>query len=54
MHKGAKHGLYHNIHMKRKEGRKPRKVGSKGAPSAKDFAKSEKTSRRYLAKKNKA
>ena len=39
MHKGSKHGLYHNIHAKRKRiaagsGEKMRKVGSKGAPTA--------------------
>ena len=52
-------GLYDNIHAKRKRiaagsGEKMRKAGSKGSPSAKDFAKSEKTSRRYLAKKKEA
>ena len=49
-------GLYDRIHEKRKRiaagsGEKMRNPNSKGAPSAKDFAKSEKTSRRYLAKK---
>ena len=43
MHKGSKHGLYHNIHAKRKRiaagsGEKMRKVGSKGAPTAANFA----------------
>lgn len=45
-----KQGLYSNIHAKRKRikggsGEKMRKAGSKGAPSAKDFAKSKKTAR---------
>ena len=49
-------GLYDNIHAKRKRiasgsGEKMRKASSKGAPSASDFKKSEKTSRRYLQKK---
>ena len=30
-------GLWHNIHMKRKRGEKPRKPGSKGAPKPGDF-----------------
>jgi len=33
----AKKGLYYNINQKRKEGRKMRKKGDKGAPSASDF-----------------
>ena len=42
MHKGSKHGLYHNIHAKRKRiaegsGEKMRKVGSKGSPTKKAF-----------------
>lgn len=49
-------GLYDNIHAKRKRiaagsGEKMRKPSSKGAPSANDFKKSAKTSRRYLNKK---
>lgn len=42
----AKKGLYYNINKKRKEGRKPRKVGSKGAPTKQDFKNSAKTARR--------
>ena len=30
-------GLWHNIHKKRREGRKPRKAFSKGAPTKQDF-----------------
>ena len=50
MHKGSKHGLYHNIHAKRKRiaagsGEKMRKVGSKGAPTAANFARSAKTAK---------
>tara|TARA_R110002012_G_scaffold240499_1_gene414671 strand:- start:760 stop:915 length:156 start_codon:yes stop_codon:yes gene_type:complete len=46
-----KSGLYANIHAKRKRikggsGEKMRKPGSKGAPTAKAFAKSKKTARR--------
>ena len=32
-----KPGLYANIHAKRARGGTPRKVGSKGAPTAKNF-----------------
>ena len=46
-----KKGLYDNIHAKRKRikegsGEKMRKVGSKGAPSAKDFKKAAKTAKK--------
>ena len=48
MHKGSKHGLYHNIHAKRKRiaegsGEKMRKVGSKGSPTKKAFKQSLRT-----------
>jgi len=44
-------GLYANIHAKRKRikagsGEKMRKVGSKGAPTKKDFIKSKKTAKK--------
>lgn len=44
-------GLYANIHAKRKRikkgsGEKMRKVGSKGAPSKKDFTRSAKTAKK--------
>ena len=47
----AKQGLYDNIHAKRKRiaagsGEKMRKVGSKGAPTAKDFKNSAKTAKK--------
>ena len=47
----AKKGLYANIHEKRKRiaagsGEKMRKVGSKGAPTAKDFKESAKTAKK--------
>ena len=38
-----KPGLYANIAAKRKAGKKPRKVGAKGAPTAKDFKNAAKT-----------
>ncbi len=46
-----KKGLYANIHAKRKRiaagsGEKMRKVGSKGAPTAKSFKKSAKTAKK--------
>jgi hypothetical protein len=46
-----KNGLYSNIHAKRERiakgsGEKMNKVGSKDAPSAKDFKESAKTARR--------
>lgn len=54
----AKRGLYANIHAKRKRikagsGEKMRRPGSKGAPSAKDFADSAKTAKPYKKKKKK-
>jgi hypothetical protein len=47
----TKPGLYANIHAKRNRikagsGEKMRKVGAKGAPTAKDFIKSAKTAKR--------
>jgi hypothetical protein len=49
-------GLYSNIHAKRKRiasgsGEKMNKVGSKAAPSAKDFKEAAKTAKPYKAKK---
>ena len=38
--------LYANIHKKRKSGRKMRKKGDKGAPSAQDFANAAKTAKK--------
>ena len=51
----AKRGLYANIHAKRKRiaagsGEKMRKVGSKGAPTASNFARSAKTAKPYKKK----
>ena len=45
MHKGSKHGLYHNIHKRRKSGKPMRKKGEKGAPTAKAFRDSAKTAK---------
>ena len=47
----TKKGLYANIHSKRKRieagsGEKMRKVGSKGAPTEKDFKESAKTAKK--------
>jgi len=47
----AKKGLYANIHSKRKRikagsGEKMRKVGSKGAPTAKQFKRAAKTAKK--------
>lgn len=47
----AKRGLYSNIQAKRKRiaagsGEKMRKVGTKGAPTAKAFAQSKKTAKK--------
>ena len=47
----AKKGLYYNINKKRKEGRKMRKKGAKGAPTAAAFKRSAKTA--YKKKKKK-
>jgi hypothetical protein len=46
MHKGSKHGLYHNIHKRRKSGKPMRKKGEKGAPSDKAFRDSAKTAKK--------
>ena len=51
-----KKGLYANIHAKRKRiaagsGEKMRKVGSKGAPSAKAFKAAAKTAKKKKSKK---
>jgi hypothetical protein len=53
-----KPGLYANIHAKQDRikngsGEKMRKVGSKGAPSAKDFKESAKTRKDVIADKMK-
>ena len=42
----VKKGLYYYINKKKKEGRKPRKAGSKGAPSKQDFIDSAKTAKK--------
>jgi hypothetical protein len=42
----VKKGLYYNINKKQKEGRKPRPVGAKGAPSKKDFEDAAKTAKK--------
>lgn len=42
----AKRGLYANIHKRRAAGKKPRKVGSKDAPSAQDFKNAAKTAKK--------
>ena len=49
-------GLYANIHAKRKRiaegsGEKMRKVGSKGAPTAKNFKQAAKTAKKKKTKK---
>ena len=51
MHKGSKHGLYHNIHAKRKRikagsGEKMRKAASKGAPTTGNFKRAAQTARK--------
>ena len=42
----AKKGLWYNIHMKKKRGEKMRAKGAKGAPTAKAFKRSQKTSKK--------
>ena len=42
----AKKGLYYNIMMKKKRGGKPRKPGSKGAPTAANFKRAAKTAKK--------
>ena len=68
MHKGSKHGLYHNIRLKKrriaaqkaakKAGKnvkveRMRKPGTAGAPTAKAFRDSAKTAKRNKPKKQK-
>ena len=58
MHKGSKHGLYHNIHAKRKRiaagsGEKMRKPGAEGAPTAANFARSARTAKNRPTKRRK-
>ena len=42
----AKKGLYYNISQKKKRGGKPRKVGSKGAPTKGAFKKASRTAKK--------
>jgi hypothetical protein len=51
MHKGSKHGLYHNIHKKRKSGKPMRKKGEKGAPTDKAFKQAAKTAKQNKSKR---
>ncbi len=44
----ARKGLYYNINKKRKEGRKMRKKGAKGAPKASDFKKAALTAKKTI------
>tara|TARA_R100001443_G_scaffold117437_1_gene142673 strand:- start:3765 stop:3953 length:189 start_codon:yes stop_codon:yes gene_type:complete len=47
----AKKGLYYYINKKKKEGRKPRKKGAKGAPTREAFIRSAKTAKKPKKKK---
>ena len=49
-----KPGLYENIRKRKAAGKKPRKPGSKGAPTAADFKAAAKTAKKKPAKKKKA
>jgi hypothetical protein len=49
----AKKGLYANINAKKKAGKKPRKPGAKGAPTAQDFKNAAKTAKKKPTKKKK-
>ena len=46
-----KPGLYENIRKRRAAGKKPRKPGSKGAPTAQDFKNAAKTAKKKPTKK---
>ena len=48
-----KPGLYENIRKRKAAGKKPRKPGSKGAPTAADFKNAAKTAKKKPAKKKK-
>ena len=50
---GRKHGLYENIRLRRKSGKKMRKKGDKGAPTDKDFKNAAKTAKKRSKKKTK-
>lgn len=43
--------LYENIHKRRKSGKKMRKAGDPGAPTAKDFRNAAKTAKKKPTKK---
>jgi hypothetical protein len=45
MAKGGRPGLYANIHAKRKSGRRMKKKGEKGAPTAANFRRAAQTAR---------
>ena len=45
-------GLYYNINKKRKEGRKMRKKGEKGAPKASDFERAAQTAKENVQDRN--
>ena len=49
----AKKGLYYYINKKKAEGRKPRKKGAKGAPTAAAFKRSAKTAKKPKKKTKK-
>lgn len=49
----VKKGLYYNINKKRKEGKKMRKKGAKGAPKASDFKAAAKTAKKRPSKRKK-
>jgi len=47
----ARRGLYENIRRRKAAGKKPRKPGSKGAPTAQDFKNAAKTAKKKPRKK---
>ena len=47
----AKPGLYENIRKRRAAGKKPRKPGTKGAPTAQDFKNAAKTAKKPKPKR---
>ena len=48
-----KPGLYENIRKRKAAGKKPRKPGAKGAPTAQDFKNAAKTAKKKPTKKKK-
>tara|TARA_R110002073_G_scaffold100149_1_gene228236 strand:- start:126 stop:998 length:873 start_codon:yes stop_codon:yes gene_type:complete len=52
LEEAKKKGLYHNVNKNKEEGKKPRKQGAKGAPSAQDWKDAAKTAKKESVEAN--